>query len=161
MLNSKSSFSANFCPIDSVESALNSPCIILCMCAFYEHLRAFPEQARACMYDKTENAMKNHTFNSIIHVHVDAREMLVDAHKVQKCKVWIKGFPTHNFSCILDKNLLKYVQFNLQVFFAFLQKSTISERKYAKFMKKHEKSWIFKFAYFSEYSSKLHDKLCI
>ena len=45
--------------------------------------------------------------------------------------------------------------------FAFLQKSKKFERKNAKFMKKHENSWIFKFSYFSEFSSKLHDKLCV
>ena len=105
--------------------------------------------------------MKKCIFLSIVHVLVDARKMLVDAHKMQKCKVWVKGFPTHNFACILDKNSPKYVQFNSRAIFAFLQKSKISKRKHAKFMKKHENLWIFKFAYFSEFSSNLHDKLCV
>ena len=68
----------------------------------------------------------------------DAHKMLVDAHKVQKCKVWVKGFPTHNFACILDKNSLKYVEFNPRAFFAFLQKSKKFCLRHAKMMKNHE-----------------------
>ena len=43
----------------------------------------------------------------------DAREMLVDANKMQKCKIWVKGFQTHNLSYILDANSLSYV--NLKI----------------------------------------------
>ena len=52
---------------------------------------------------------------------VDAHKMLVDAHKMQTCKIWINGFPTHNFACNFDEISLKYVEFNLRALFAFLQ----------------------------------------
>ena len=86
-LNSNPPFSANFCPIDSRENALESPCIILCIFATYEHLRALYEQARALLYGKSKNLIKNPIFISITYMPRDAREMLADARKVQKYKV--------------------------------------------------------------------------
>ena len=59
---------------------------------------------------------------------VDALKMLVDAHKMPKCKIWIKGFPTHNFACNFDENSLKYVESNLRAFFAFLQNCKFSAK---------------------------------
>ena len=82
-LTSNASFSATFCPIDLIGSALESSCIILCIFATYEHLRAFPEQARALLCGESENLIKNLNFVSITYVPGDAREMLANAHKVQ------------------------------------------------------------------------------
>ena len=115
---------ANSHPKCMISCAFESPWPIFCIFALCEHLRALHVHLWAFLihafqkcFEKCDFFIKMY-FTSML---VDARKMLVDAHKVQKCKVWIKGFPTHNFACILDKNSSKYVEFNLRALFAFLQ----------------------------------------
>ena len=49
----------------------------------------------------------------------DAREMLVDAQKMQKFKMWVQGFQTHNLSCNLDENSLKCANLKIHEFPCF------------------------------------------
>ena len=62
----------------------------------YEHLRAFLEHLR---YDEiyVQNQYFGVLFSYIVifQLTIDAREVLVDARKMQKCKVNPKGFQTH------------------------------------------------------------------
>ena len=60
---------------------------------------------------------------------VDARRMLVDAHKVKNAKYgpWGLGFQTHNFACNLGKNSLNYSNLNLHAFLHFLKNAKFFE----------------------------------
>ena len=112
-------FEASFCPNYVRGSALKSPGIILCIFASCEHFRASPEQARAFSFINSSKMMKKRIFMTIPKLLVDARRMLVDAHKVQKCKIWTLSFQTHNFACNLGKNSLNYSNLNLHAFLHF------------------------------------------
>ena len=121
--------------------ALDSYFTFLHFVSICEHLTSICEHVS---YKHFKNTWENAIFSQKMYftsMLADARKMLADAHKVQKCKVWIKGFQTHNFAlnfaCILDKNSSKYVEFNLRAFFAFLQNWKFCAKKNAKMMKFH------------------------
>ena len=114
-------FEASFCPNYVRGSALKSPDIILCIFASCEHFRASPEQARAFSFINSSKMMKKRIFMTIPKLLVDARRVLMDAHKVQKYKLWTLGFQTHNFACILHQNSRKYANFNSRTFLHFLR----------------------------------------
>ena len=90
--------------------------------------------------------MKNRIFMTIPKLLVDTRRMLVDAHKVQKCKVWTLGFQTHNFACNLGKNSLNYSNLNLHAFLHFLKNAKFFEENMQNSWKFAEiyQFWIFK-----------------
>ena len=85
-----------------------------------EHFSSIYEHAR-----KIHFLWKNRIFPNIFGILpskmlAEAREMLVDAHKVQKCKIWVKRFQTHNLSCKLHENSLRYANLKNHNFSWFL-----------------------------------------
>ena len=84
-MSSKYRISVPFSPKYFGISAFESPWDLLCIFAFYEHPRALHEhlwqvEISQCMRKVHQNADFGHKFHHI----VDAREMLADAHKLQK-----------------------------------------------------------------------------
>ena len=51
--------------------------------------------------------------NPLVNPSIDAREMLVNARKLQKWKIWIKGFQTHQFRSVFDNSMIIYTTLKL------------------------------------------------
>ena len=91
----------------------------------------------------------------------DAREVLVDAHKVQKCKIWVKGFQTHNLSYILDENSLSYANLKIHKISSFFIIFASFRQEIFDFLQKCKNTCKINSTYFNEFLSNIHAKLCV
>ena len=90
----------------------------------------------------------------------NACEMLVDAHEMRKCKIWVKCLQKHNLSCNLDENLLKYANLKIHELSCFFMnfacfRSEIFEFAKCKNARKSNST------YYNQFLFKMYAKLCV
>ena len=141
---SKMIFFMTNCPKHFGISAFESPWFILCIFAHYEHLRALHEHLQhiknIALTKKCGFGPKSFGVNPS----VDAREMLVNARKLQKWKIWIKGFQTHQFRSVFDNSMIIYTTLKLGWFSKKWSFSVIITENVGKWWFKWWKTHIFK-----------------